>query len=78
MSIPNYKVAVETEFKPRASLICFLKQGALLIRNIYAVFFPGSTYGGFHQTVLTRSQKQKIHKHSLLCIVVYHSCCTHP
>jgi hypothetical protein len=44
----------------------FLKQGVLLIRKIYAAFFPGSLCGGSHQKVLTGSQKWKTHKHSLL------------
>lgn len=70
MSIPNYKVAVQTEFKPRASLICFLKQGALLIRKIYGAFFPGSICGGSHQRVPTGSQVQETRRDSLLCIVV--------
>lgn len=59
MSIPNYKVVVQIEFKPRVSLICFLKQGTLLIRKIYAAFFPGSICGGSHQRVITGSQVQK-------------------
>lgn len=66
MSIPNYKVVVQIEFKPKASLICSLKQGALLITKIYAAFFPGSICGGSQQRV---SQEQETHWDSWFCIV---------
>lgn len=68
MSIPNYKVAVQIEFKPRASLICFLKQGALLIRKVYAAFFPGSICGSSHQSSHS-NQTLETHRDSVLCIV---------
>lgn len=68
MSIPNYKVAVQIEFKPRASLICFLKQGALLIRKVYAAFFPGSICGSSQESSHS-NQTLETHRDSVLCIV---------
>lgn len=63
MSIPNYKVVVQTEFKPKASLICSLKQGALLIKK-------KSMQLSFLAAFVGRvSQEQETHRDSWFCIV---------